>query len=92
MYGIFIILLLAYSTYFGIISYIAFFSIQQLRKSYRLVLFTTFGIIVWSILMFFVNGYSGDQMPTIGFVSVYALFNIYMYSMAYLYSPSADLI
>ena len=30
-------------------------------------------------------------MPTTIFISVYALFNIYMYLMAYLYSPIQDL-
>ena len=61
-----------------------------MRKSYRYVLFTTFGIIAFTILVLFVEGFSGDQMPTTCFISIYALFNIYMYIMAYLYSPVVD--
>mmetsp|Transcript_13014 Transcript_13014/g.9423 ORF Transcript_13014/g.9423 Transcript_13014/m.9423 type:complete len:83 (-) Transcript_13014:313-561(-) len=64
--------------------------IKEMKKSYRFVLVMTIIVIVISIgslLFLFQVGSSND---TVLYVSIYALFNIYMYVITYLYSPNLE--
>ena len=46
-------------------------------------------MLVSSVLMIF-NGQNSQRMDVRLFMSLYALFNFYVYLMAYLYTPSLD--
>ena len=99
-----VILFLLYSSYFVIIAYVAFFQLKDMKKSYKFSLFMTFGVILASIALIILEGYSSTQnnskityFPSyfliciaIIFVAYSGLFNIYMYMIAYLYSPSVN--
>jgi len=66
----------------------ALFQLKQLKKSYRLMLWMTFAIITIALLVLLTHGYMGtSETGTTSFVMLYALFNIYMYIVAHLYSP-----
>lgn len=61
-----------------------------MKKSYRFALSMTFVVISISIFIMLCNGNIVSNNSTTLYVSMFALFNIYMYIIAYLYSPSMD--
>ncbi len=79
-----------YILYFAVISYMAFFSIQQMKKSYKFVLMTTFAIIIWTLLILLFSGYSASDSYTTEFVMLFALFNFYVWAISFYYSPDDD--
>jgi magnesium-transporting ATPase (P-type) len=87
-----------YSSYFVIIAYVAFFQISEMKKSYKFSLFLTFAVIFLCISMMILNAYRSQNDSklcfltslAVMFVAFHAMFNIYMYIIAYLYSPSVD--
>eukprot|EP00347_Sterkiella_histriomuscorum_P006317 403353220 len=85
-----VVLFLLYSSYFVIVAYVAFFQIKEMKKSYKFSLYMTFGVILFCISIMLFNGYRQTQNDTVMFVAFYAMFNIYMFIIAYLYSPSVD--
>jgi uncharacterized membrane protein len=97
-----VILFLLYSSYFAIVTYVAFIQIKDMKKSYKFSLFMTFGVIFVCISIMLFNGYRATQNDSnayfihfnysiaVMFVAFYAMFNIYMYIIAYLYSPSVE--
>jgi len=85
------ILIFLYSSYFVIVAYTSIFSIKEMKKSYRFVIIMTFIVMCVSIIIMLLNGFTAaSYSDTTMFVSLYALFNIYMYIIAYLYSPSIE--
>ncbi len=49
----------------------------------------TFGIIAWTLAILFTSGYAkASDAGTSSFIILYSLFNIYMYIIAFLYSPA----
>ena len=63
---------------------------NEIKKSYRFVLIMTIIVIVVSISIILSNGYSSSQNDSTMFVAIYSLFNIYLYVISFLYSPSLE--
>lgn len=53
-----LILFLLYSSYFIIVTYVAFFQLQEMKKSYKFSLFITFLVIAFTIVLILCEGYS----------------------------------
>jgi len=79
-----------YLFYFGILTYAAFNIIKLERDNY---IYSTGSTVltmaISSILMIF-NGQVSQRMDPTLFMSLYSLFNLYIYFIAYLYAPSLD--
>ena len=84
-----LILFVLYSSYFVIVAYVSFFqgALRDMKKSYKISLLLTFGVICLCIILLLLQGYSSSHSVAVAFVS---LLNIYMYVIAYLYSPSIE--
>lgn len=79
-----------YLFYFGILTYAAFNIIKYEDDNYRFSIGSTvLTMAISSILMIF-NGQVSQRMDVTLFMSLYALFNLYIYFIAYLYAPSLD--
>ena len=98
-------LLLVYVAYFLLLTFRAishlryqllsmpYFDVSTLKKSYRFVLYATFGVIFVSVLLMLVEGvpgYTNSSADALLLVAQLGLFNIYLYMIAYLYAPAAD--
>lgn len=96
-------LLLIYTAYFVFIAFVSCSEIQQMKKSYRFVIIVTLLVISISILSLFSNGFLSQAtnckaLPNFnntfniaqGYLIIYALLNIYMYVISYLYCPAID--
>ena len=77
-----------YMLYFGIISYGAIKTIKNLKSTYRYALGITIFVATISSMIMIQNGQASQRMDPPLFLSLYAMFNIYMYLMAYMYAPS----
>lgn len=53
-----LIFFLLYSSYFIIVAYVAFFQLQEMKKSYKFSLFITFVVIALTITLILCEGYS----------------------------------
>ena len=70
-----------------------YFDVSTLKKSYRFVLYATFGVIFVSVLLMLVEGVPGftnSSADALLLVAQLGLFNIYLYMIAYLYAPATD--
>jgi hypothetical protein len=59
-----------------------------MRKAYKWLIGMTTGVILISILILILQGRSSQMTNTPLYIAHYALFNIYLYLVAFLYSPS----
>ena len=85
-----IVLLASYVIYFFIVSYMVIFVLHQMKKAYKYVILVTLTVILASLVILFFNGQGDKKLQTPLYIAQYALFNTYMFLVAYLYSPCAD--
>jgi len=81
-------LLLVYLGYFLMISYQTYYSVSQMKKNYRIVFYYSFLIAVYCTICLILFGYKSYGHRSIDFVALYALFNIYVMNVSFLYSPT----
>lgn len=88
-----IILIALYASYFVLVAYVSFFqanTFREMKKAYKISLLLTFGVISACIALLIANGFSPRVSGPLKFVSFTALLNLYLWLIAYLYSPSVD--
>ena len=81
-------MLFAYLIYFAMITHKALETIKNLRKTYRAALGTTLFVMGVSVFIMLRNGQASQRIDFELFWSLYSLFNLYLYFMAYLYAPA----
>mmetsp|Transcript_16109 Transcript_16109/g.27220 ORF Transcript_16109/g.27220 Transcript_16109/m.27220 type:complete len:299 (+) Transcript_16109:1033-1929(+) len=88
LYSSGVFLFIAYIIYFGMIEYQAWATIKQLKKTYRFSLAITVITMAVSSALMLRNGQVSQRMDVTLFLSLYSLFNFYVYLIAYLYAPA----
>jgi heme/copper-type cytochrome/quinol oxidase subunit 2 len=91
---LFIILIGLYASYFVLVAYVSFFqanTFRDMKHSYKISLLLTFGVIAACITLLIANAYTTHQHEgLLKYVSFTALLNLYIWLVAYLYSPAVD--
>lgn len=59
-----------------------------MKKNYRIVFYYSFSVATVSVLALSFHGYGGYGDRNIIFVAIYALFNIYVINISFLYAPT----
>lgn len=88
-----IILITLYASYFVLVAYVSFFqanTFREMKKSYKVSLLLTFGVMSACIALLIASGYSPRVSGPLKYVSFTALLNLYLWLIAYLYSPSVE--
>jgi hypothetical protein len=62
----------------------------MMKKAYKYLILLTIGVIGLSVLILFMSGRTSQLINTPLFLSQYVLFNIYMFLVAYFYSPMME--
>lgn len=59
-----------------------------MKKNYRIVFYYSFSVAIISVLALAFHGYGGYGDRNVIFVAIYALFNIYVINISFLYAPT----
>ena len=85
------VFLFIYLCYFFMLSFALLIgNYQQMRKPYRYLIATTLTVVIISLLILFFNGRTSAMTNTPLYVAQYALYNVYMTLVAFLYAPSME--
>ena len=80
-----IILLCLYTVYFIMLTKKALETIKYLNPAYRFAFGVTIFVMTISAVILAQNGQAAQRIDSLLFMSFYALINLYLYFMAYLY-------
>ena len=69
------------------ITYKAIHVIKNLKKTYRYCIGTTIFVMAVSLMLILNDGQVSQRMEPVKFIAIYALYNFYMYFIAFLYAP-----
>ena len=86
-YCIGIVLLAFYVMYLTCITYKALNVIRFLKKTYRYAIGSTIFVMSISSALMLANGQASQRLDPPLFMSIYVLFNVYIWFIAYLYAP-----
>lgn len=82
------LLCVCYLGYFSVISYITHQSVKRMKKNYRIVFYYSFLVAFSCTTALAFHGYGGYGERSFIFVAIFALFNIYVVNISFLYSPT----
>lgn len=79
-----------YMSYFGVLTYAAMTRIRTDADNHQYATGATLVTMGIGCTLMLFNGQASQRMDTSLFMSLYALFNIYIWFIAYMYAPSLD--
>ena len=88
LWSIGILLIGLYTIYFWMITTRALKFVKNLKETYRYSIGTTIFVMAISSYLMVQNGQASQRMDVTLFMSLYGLFNCYIFLMSYFYSPS----
>jgi len=86
--GMIFVLSIVYLGYFLVISYMTYTAVRRMKKNYRIVFYYTFTVAICSVVALAFHGYGGYGDRNLVFMAIFALFNIYVINMSFLYAPT----
>ena len=87
-------ILVLYATYFALVAYISFFqsaTLKDMKHSYKVSMIMTLAVIAsFAGLLVWMSSESDINAKATANIAVIGLLNIYIYLIAYLYSPALE--
>jgi hypothetical protein len=77
-----------YLMYFGMISYMAIYSVRKMKKSYRIVFYSSIVVTFLATVTLGGHGLGGYGNRSVTYVFLFSIFNIYVMMISYMYSPT----